>query len=95
MLLTPHDPTADISPAQHRAELTSRVHKVATVVRLKPLADTEQWSRTKAAGHNKAPWLFGNWKVTSSPPSDAPLPGNEGFTGAMGEQADDTDEEVF
>jgi hypothetical protein len=36
MLLIPHDPTADISPAQHRAELTSRVNKVAMVLRPKP-----------------------------------------------------------
>jgi hypothetical protein len=36
MLLTPHDTTADISPAQHRAELTSRVNGVATVLRPKP-----------------------------------------------------------
>ena len=72
MLLTPHDPTADISPAQRRAELTSRVHKVATVLRPKPLADTQKVSRTKAAGPNKAPWMFGNWTVKNALPSDEP-----------------------
>jgi hypothetical protein len=82
MVLTPHDPTADISPAQHRAELTCRVHKVATVVRPKSLADTQKVSRTKAAGPTKAPWLFGNWKMTSSSPSDAPPPRDEDFAGA-------------
>jgi hypothetical protein len=72
MLNAPRDPTADISPAQHRAELTSRVHKVATEVRPKPLADTQKMSRAKAAGPTTAPWLFGHWTVKNALPSDEP-----------------------
>lgn len=102
MLLTPRDPTADISPAAQEAGFTRRLQEMADTVRPKPsgspahdapppldeayaeargeqvdvdtlLAARAKVSRTKAAGHNKAPWMFGNWTVKNALPSDEPL----------------------
>jgi hypothetical protein len=61
----------------------------------KPLAATAESSRTKASGHNKHPWPFGHWKAKSSPPSDEPPALSDAYGDAMGEQVDDTEEEVF
>jgi hypothetical protein len=99
MLLTPHDPTADLSPAARVAGVTRCLQQMADRVRPTPsvsgsndesppidsaypealdeqtdvdtrLAATAKWSREKAAGHHKNPWLFGNWTVKSAPPND-------------------------
>jgi hypothetical protein len=86
----PHDQTADISPAQHRAELTSRIKKVTNMARPKPLADTTKGSCKQASGHNTAPWMFGNWTVKSTPPSDQPPPRNAASADAIGQHRDYT-----
>jgi hypothetical protein len=96
MLNIPHDPTADISPAQHEAELTRRVKKVGNTVRPKPLAATAKLS--KASSHNKDAWLFGHWQAKSSPIDDEQPPFDDAYADAMGEQMDNTDDddvEVF
>jgi hypothetical protein len=121
LLLTPHDPTADISPAQHRAEVTPRLQQLADMVRPKAsgspshdapppiddayadamreqvdgdtrLAAAAKSSRTKAAGHTKAAWMFGNWKVRTAPSNDKPPPRDEAYADTMGKPSHNHDD---
>jgi hypothetical protein len=125
LLLTPYDPTADLSPAAQAADFTCRVQTVADTVRPTPavaassdepppidsaypeapgepvdvdthLAATAKWSRKKAAGHHKNPWLFGHWTVKNSPPNDAPPPDADAMGEPSANGADGHDDlEVF
>jgi hypothetical protein len=57
-----------------------------------PLEAPEKWSRTKAAGHNKNPWLFGHWTVKRAPLSDAPPSRDDTDADAIGQHRDTHDD---
>jgi hypothetical protein len=61
----------------------------------KPLTDTAKSSRRKASASNSDPGLFGNWKATSARVDDEQPPVDDAYVDFMGEQVDDTEEEVF
>jgi hypothetical protein len=62
-----------------------------------PRAAPAKRSRQKAAGPHEAPWLFGQWTVTSAPPRHEP-PRDEFFADATSQHrahADDYEEDII
>ena len=53
-----------------------------------PRIDNARVSRKQPGSRHRNPWLYGNWTATSAPVDEAQAD-------CMGEQVDDTDEEVF
>jgi AAA domain len=86
-------PSHDAPPPPDEADAGAMGEPVDGDTRLAAAAKS---SRTKAAGHTKAAWMFGNWTATRAPVTDAPPP----HTDAMGEHSPagadgDDDLEVF
>jgi len=81
-----HSPRALYEPAMTFPEKSVAPAKQVDVD--KPLIDTASVSRKKTGSRHSNPWPCGNSTAKSAPVDDA-------YADFMGEQVDDTDEEVF
>jgi hypothetical protein len=60
-----------------------------------PLGEMAKASRKKAGARHSNLCMFGNWTATRSPVDHEQPPGAKASADSMGEQVDDTEEEVF